>query len=288
MRPAGGRLSVVGTPIGCLDDITLRALRVLGEADAVLAEDTRRTRGLLSHHGISARVVSVHAHTSAARIEAIAGELAEGAHYALVTDAGTPVVSDPGAPLVAACAALGVRVEAIPGPSAVLAAISIAGLPAGEFRFVGFLPRAGARRRRALARIAAEPAAVVLFESPRRVGGTLRDLADTLAEGRRVAVCRELTKVHEEVLVDTPRALAERFSEAPRGELTLVIEASGDPDAAPRRDETAPGLDAYAAEVRALLAAGTSARDAGQQLARRAGVSKRDAYQFVLAQRDEA
>ncbi|HEX5660410.1 MAG TPA: 16S rRNA (cytidine(1402)-2'-O)-methyltransferase, partial [Polyangiales bacterium] len=149
-----GKLSLVATPIGNLEDITLRALRVLREASCVLAEDTRHTRGLLHHHGITTRLASLHAHTEQARIEALADELAAGAHLALVTDAGTPLVSDPGGELVRAAIERGVKVEAIPGASAVIGALCVAGLPAEHFRFVGFLPRAGKRRREALQAIA--------------------------------------------------------------------------------------------------------------------------------------
>ena len=171
-----GRLSVAATPIGCLEDITLRALRVLREADLILAEDTRHTRTLCAKHGIETPLRSFHAHTNEDRVKLLVSRLVEGAHYAMVSDAGTPVVSDPGVYLVSRAAAAGVAVEAIPGPSAVLAALCVAGLPVRRFVFEGFLPRGGGDRTRALDRIAQSADTVVLFESPHRIHATLQDL----------------------------------------------------------------------------------------------------------------
>ncbi len=269
-----GRLSVVATPIGNLEDITLRALRVLRECDAILAEDTRHTRALCTHHGIATPLRSFHAHTTDEKVRALIGELSAGAHLALVSDAGTPLVSDPGARLVAGAAEAGVTVESLPGPSAVLAALAVAGLRVGDFRFVGFLPKSGGRRTRALEQLARATEATVLFEAPSRVPGTLRDLAAAAGADRRAALCRELTKMHEEIARGTLGELASRYAEPPRGEVTIVVEGAAEPS-----DE----LDAEPAELaRVLLARGMRTKDAARELASAAGMSARDAYALVL------
>lgn len=272
-------LFVVATPIGSLEDITLRALRVLREADAILAEDTRRTRKLCAHHGVATPLRSFHAHTGDGRIRALVEELAAGASLALVTDAGTPVVSDPGARLTAAAAAAGVEVVPVPGPSALTAALSVAAVPASPFRFLGFLPRGGRRRRELLDEVASGRDATVLFEAPGRVGGTLVELA-ARAPGRGAAVCRELTKVHEEIARGTLAELSARFAEGARGEITLVVGAiEAEADAPP--DE-----EAVASRAAALLAEGLSPRDAARRLATDTGLGRREAYARVLAARD--
>jgi 16S rRNA (cytidine1402-2'-O)-methyltransferase len=194
-----GTLFVVATPIGNLDDITLRALRVLREADLLFAEDTRRTRILLDHHGIEARPVSLHAHNEAARCDRALAVLREGGGVALVSDAGTPLLSDPGERLVAAALGAGHRVEAVPGASAVLGALAASGLPAQPFTFLGFPPRKSGARRKLFERLAARSETLVLFESPRRVGRTLAELAEALGSERRGCVARELTRLHEEL-----------------------------------------------------------------------------------------
>ena len=276
-----GTLFLVATPIGNLEDITLRALRILRESECVLAEDTRRTRVLLQHHGIATRLASLHAHTSELRVDTLADELASGKHYALVSDAGTPLVSDPGAELVRAAVARGVKVEAIPGPSAVLSALSVAGVRSDHFRFVGFLPRSGKRRREALKAIASEPLTSVLFEAPPRLPETLRDLMESCGAGRRGAVCRELTKLHEEIARGSLQELSERFAEAPRGELTLVIEG------APLHEESDLEVVAVVAPVDpdALiderLASGLGAREVAKELASALGIDRREAYKRV-------
>lgn len=281
-----GKLSLIATPIGNLEDITLRALRVLGEVDCVLAEDTRRSRILLSHHGIDKRLVSLHAHTSEARVDVLADELSSGKHYALVTDAGTPLVSDPGAELVRAALARGVAIEALPGATAVMTALCVAGLAAEHFRFVGFLPRSGRRRREALAAIARERLTSVLFEAPPRLPATLDELREACGDTRRAAVCRELTKLHEEVARGTLAELSARFAEPPRGELTLVIEGAREPaiDEREQEPEAAPPLD-----VEALLeerrASGLGAREVAKELAERLGIDRREAYRRVVAHR---
>jgi len=273
-----GTLYVVATPIGNLEDITLRALRVLREVDAVLAEDTRHTRRLCERHGLGTPLRAFHAHSSPQTLARIVAELVGGARLALVSDAGTPLVSDPGAALVAAAAARGVRVEALPGASAPLTALAVAGLRADGFRFVGFLPRSGGRRTRALERLARDPLTSVLFEAPGRVGDTLRDLARIAGETRRAAVCRELTKAFEEIARGTLAELVSRFPDGARGEVTIVVEGLGN-DAA----DTDDAIDDPDALVREALAAGASVRDAARRLADAARIGKREAYQRALA-----
>jgi len=275
-----GRLSVVATPIGNLDDVTLRALATLREADAILAEDTRRTRVLCTHHGVSTPLRAFHAHSPDEKVDALARELAEGAHFALVTDAGTPLVSDPGARLVSAAASLGVKIEPIPGPSAPLAALSASGLRVGAFRFDGFLPRSGGRRKRAMgaARDAAE--ATVLFEAANRLAKTLRELTEVVGADRPAAVCRELTKLHEEIARGTLGELAERFAEGARGEVTLVIEGRPD-DAAPEPVDREAAIE----QARALLDEGLRTKAAARKLAEALGLTAGDAYAIVLEAR---
>ena len=266
-----GRLYVVGTPIGNLEDITLRALRILGEVDLVLAEDTRHTRKLLTHHGVETPLRAMHAHSSDADVARALGELEGGARYALVSDAGTPVVSDPGARLVAGARERGLAVEVVPGPSAVAAAISVCGLRAERFRFVGFVARGGSARQEALRGVAASPDAQVLYESPRRVAALLADLAPLLG-ARRVAVCRELTKLHEEVVIGTAAQLAARESLG-RGEITVVVEAA-DLAAAPF------DVDAF---IRERLAAGEKPSAIAKGVAGLSELSRREAYDRVMS-----
>ena len=288
-RPDRGRLFVVATPIGNLEDITLRALRVLREVELVLAEDTRRTKVLLAHHGITTRLASLHAHTHDSKIEALAGELAAGRAYALVTDAGTPLVSDPGRELIQAALARDVTIDALPGPSAVLTALCVAGVDADQFRFVGFLPRAGRKRREALASIAHDPAATVLFESPHRLRETLADLGKACGVARRGAVCRELTKLHEEVVRGSLAELSASFSEDPRGEISLVIEGRTRGEA---NDADAELDDAEPLDVDALLsarqAAGIAAKEVARELASLLDIDKREAYRRVVEHRAKA
>lgn len=277
-----GTLFVVATPIGNLGDITLRAIDTLRAADRVLAEDTRRTLGLLSHLGISGKPVDrLDAHAPAEAVERAAARLEAGESLALVTDAGTPLVSDPGAALVRLCAARGVRVVPIPGASAVLAAVSVSGLCAGPFRFVGFLPRGGPERREALERVAGTPEPVVLFESPERTQATLRDLA-AISPGREAMVARELTKLHEELARGTLRDLAADEREW-IGEVTIVLgEGAGDADA--------PALDEAEIERRIddALAKGRRARDIAEELALVLRVPKKDVYARVVQRRERS
>jgi 16S rRNA (cytidine1402-2'-O)-methyltransferase len=274
-----GRLSIVATPIGHLDDVTLRALKTLRGADLILAEDTRRTRKLLTHHGISARLRALHAHSSDSVIERCLGDLLAGQHLALVTDAGTPLVSDPGSRLVRAAGERGVTIESIPGPSAVTAALSVCGVPFDEFRFTGFAPRSGSKRDAWLDAIAGRPEASVFFESPARLPATLAELAERLAPERPVAVCRELTKIHEQVVRGSAAELADKFAAGARGEITVVVGA-GQAAAAQTVTDAAEVLEP---RIDALLARGISPRDTARMLARELGLSRREVYARVQA-----
>jgi len=274
-----GKLSVLATPIGNLEDITLRALRALREAELVLAEDTRNTRKLLAHHGVSVPLRALHAHSTDAAIARCVEELEEGKRLALVTDAGTPLISDPGAKLVERAHASGVEVESVPGPSAVTAALSVCGVPFDSFRFAGFAPRQGGKRVAWLERIAADPDASVFFEAPTRLCATLRDLGERLPPERELAVCRELTKLHEEVVRGNATELAQRFAQGTRGEITVVVGAG----AATAPDHASATERDLGASIDALLAQGLSPRDAARSLARETGLARREIYAKVLA-----
>ncbi len=265
---------MVATPIGNLEDVTLRALRVLREADLLLAEDTRRTRTLLDRHGIALLPRSLHAHNEAARSDEVLEALAAGRQVALVSDAGTPLVSDPGERLVARAIAAGHRVVPVPGASAALAALVASGLPARAFCFVGFLPRKAGERAARLAALAGRSETLILFESPRRVAGTLDELARAFGE-RRACVARELTKLHEELARGTLAELGARLGAALRGEVTIVVEG-----APPGAETTRP--EALRERVRALLAAGGSARDVAIRLARETGAPRRAIYAIAV------
>jgi len=269
-----GRLSVVATPIGCLEDITLRAIRILREADLILAEDTRHTRTLCSKHGINTPLRSFHAHTNEGKVDLLIAELVDGAHYAMVSDAGTPVVSDPGVYLVSRAANAGIEVEAIPGPSAVLAALCVAGLPVRRFVFEGFLPKSGGDRTRALDRIAQSAITVVLFESPHRIHATLNDLERTLDGDRQIALCRELTKMHEQTIRGIAAEVQSELADPARGEITIVIE--GRPADAPVDDIDLGAL------VLEWQREGLSTKEMTQKLQRDLGWKRNAAYQAIL------
>ena len=215
---------VVATPIGNLEDLPARALRILGEADAVVSEDTRTTLKLLSHHGLRKPLIAYFQHSPPRRLEEILERLKRGEKIALVTESGTPGVSDPGAKLVDAALEAGIKVVPIPGPSAIAAAASVCGFDVDSFHFAGFLPRKPGKRRKALGALAALDVTLFFYESPHRVAETLEDMHATLGD-RRMTLCRELTKIHEEVTRTTIAKAAERFrKEEPRGEFTLAIE----------------------------------------------------------------
>jgi 16S rRNA (cytidine1402-2'-O)-methyltransferase len=288
---SAGVLYVVATPIGNLGDVTLRALDVLRTVPLVAAEDTRLTRRLLDRHDVSTRTTSFHAHSSASRLEGLLEHLRSGADLALVTDAGTPIVSDPGADLVGAWAAEGGQVVPIPGPSAVLAAVAASGVTGPRWTFEGFLPRSGRERRTRLVQIAADPRGCVLFEAPGRVAATLRDLETACGPDRRAACCRELTKVHEQVvrgtLGDLRRAI-ERGEIPMRGEFVLVI-AMADAGAQPQGADAVPdGLAAARAEVDRLVAGGAARGDAARRVAAATGLPRRRLYGAIGAGRDRA
>jgi len=273
-------LYVVATPIGNLEDITLRALRVLREASLVLAEDTRRTRILLDHHGIAARPLSLHAHNEQARVARVLDALRAGDDIALVSDAGTPLVSDPGARLVRAAIEDGHAVVPIPGASAPLAALVASGLCAASFAFVGFPPRKRAARRALLAPFAARAEALVLFESPRRVAATLRELADLLGSERRACVARELTKLHEELARGTLAELAERYADGARGEVTIVVEG------APEHGASEPEPEDLEREIARRVGAGERPREIAAELSLATGLARRELYARAIAVRE--
>ena len=277
-------LFLVATPIGNLEDVTLRALRVLRDADAVLAEDTRRTKQLMRAYDIATPLVSYHAHNEAKRRESVLGRLASGAALALVSDAGMPTVNDPGADLAARAAAMGVRVFPVPGPSAVLAAIAGAGLPTDEFTFIGFPPPKSSQRAKRFKSFARNKATLITFVPPHKLIGTLEDAHAALGD-RRCSVCRELTKVHEEFWRSTlSEARAEFERRAPRGEITLVIEGyDGDQpalvsDEDDDDDNSAPSSSNVEDAVRSLLEDGASPSDASRRVAKELGVRRRETY----------
>ena len=268
-----GRLVVCPTPIGNLEDVTLRVLAALREADVVACEDTRRTRVLLDRYGVKARTISYHEHNEAARAAELVERMRSGEGVALVSDAGMPLVSDPGFLLVQACVAAGIGVEVLPGPSAALAALVVSGLPAQTWSFAGFLPR---KKGELAALLRGARSTLVAFESPRRVGTAMAVLAE-VDPARPVAVCRELTKVHEEVVRGTAAELAERYAaEEPRGEVVVVIGAAPEEAA-----DLGPALEAL---VR-LVDAGARARPAAGVVAELTGTSANELYRALMAAR---
>jgi len=273
-----GMLWLVGTPIGNLGDLTERARETLARADVIACEDHRRTRALLSHLGIPApKLVTFNEGNEARRLPELLEHVRGGKVVAVITSAGMPAISDPGYRLVAAAVEEGIPVDAVPGPSAALTALAVSGLPTDRFAFEGFLPRRAAQRRARLQQLAAESRTMVLFESPRRLAALLGDALGELGD-RRVAVVRELTKVHQEVLRGSLSELAERFKgEEARGEIAVVIEGI--------REERSPDLEELAGRVEELIGEGVSRRDAAARVARDAGVSRRALYEASLKRR---
>jgi len=272
-----GTLYVVATPLGNLDDLSPRAAATLCRVTAVAAEDTRRTKTLVQHVGSSAELVSFHSYSSESALRRILHLLGTGKDVALVTDAGTPAVSDPGAELVAAARARDVPVVTVPGPTAVAAALAVSGFPADRYLFLGFVPRKGGDRRRLLEIVAQSEWTVVLFEAPTRVAELLGDLAAACGDERRAAVARELTKVFEETRAGTLLELAGYYANAPvRGEVTIVVAGAG----RRARDERAPAPDPEE-RARALLADGMSRRDVAERLAEETGITRNTAYRLV-------
>jgi 16S rRNA (cytidine1402-2'-O)-methyltransferase len=269
-----GRLVVCPTPIGNLEDVTLRVLSALRDADVVACEDTRRTRVLLDRYGVAARLVSYHEHNEERRARELVERIRKGEAVALVSDAGTPAVSDPGFIVIRACVAAGLEVEVLPGPSAALAALVASALPPDRWRFAGFLPRRRAELRRVLEE---GGGTLVAFESPRRVAAALALLAEIDPE-RRVVVCRELTKVHEEVVRGSAAELAKRYrDEPPRGEVALVVAGPDRPAGGPSE----AGLDALAR----LVDAGAKPRAAAGVVADLTGDAANALYAASLERR---
>ena len=277
----GGTLYVVATPIGNMSDITLRAIEVLGAVPLIAAEDTRLTKRLLQRHGIDTRLTSYHARSPASRLDALLAHLGEGNDLALVTDAGTPAVSDPGADLVAAWAGQGGSVVPIPGASAVLAAVAASGVAGPRWAFEGFLPRSGRDRRDRLAAIAGDPRGTVLFEAPGRAAATLRDLATVCGTERQGAVARELTKLHEQIvrgsLGDLATAAADGNIPA-RGEFVLIVGMGDAEVAGSRSGDAEAALDAARADVERLVAEGVARGDAARRVAAQTGLPRRRLY----------
>jgi 16S rRNA (cytidine1402-2'-O)-methyltransferase len=290
-RSPGGTLYVVATPIGNLRDVTLRALDVLAAVPLIAAEDTRLSRRLLDRYDIKTRTVSYHAKSGPARLESLLDHLRGGADLALVTDAGTPIVSDPGEDIAVAWAGAGGRVEAIPGASAVLAAVVSSAIAGPRWGFEGFLPRSGRERRERLARIAGDDRATVLFEAPTRLRATLGDLAAACGANRPAAVCRELTKLHEEVARGTLQELSVAAANGTipnRGEIAIVVagrDAGRDSAGTPfERDEREhphgadDAVDAAVAEVERLVQRGVPRGEAARQVASARGIPRRRLY----------
>jgi 16S rRNA (cytidine1402-2'-O)-methyltransferase len=272
-----GTLFVVATPLGNLGDLTLRAAETLRAVPVVAAEDTRRTRGLLTHLGAAPQLLSFHQHSDERRVEALLDILRAGRDIALVTDAGTPAISDPGAELVAAVRAAGAPVVPIPGPSAVATALSVAGLGGDRYLFLGFVPRKGGERQRLLERAAAEEWPVVFFEAPNRLLALLEDLARLAGPERPAAATRELTKLHEEVRAGTLAELLEHFGRVdPRGEFTVVLGGAGKPAPPPDRSDEAAEL------ARDLLADGLTKKEVVRRLTETLGLARNDAYRLVM------
>jgi 16S rRNA (cytidine1402-2'-O)-methyltransferase len=272
-----GTLYVVATPLGNLGDLSARAAEVLRNTPVVAAEDTRRTRGLLSHLDAHPTLLSFHAHSAENRLDSILDILRSGRDVALVSDAGTPTVSDPGAELVAQARAVGMRVVPIPGASAVITALSASGLPADRHLFLGFLPRKGRERSRLLSRAAAEEWSVVFFEAPPRLVALLEDLIALAGADRLAAVARELTKMHEEIRTGTLGELADYYRTVPpKGELTIVLQGTGTP--APEPDRTEDAVE----QATSLLAEGLTRREVARRLTESLGLPRNAAYKLVM------
>ena len=272
-----GALVLVATPIGNLQDITARAVEVLRAADVICCEDTRHSSKLLQRIGVSDKpLVIVNEHTEHDSREKIVAMVAAGKTVALITDAGSPGVSDPGERMVRAVIDAGLTVTATPGPSAAIMAVTLSGLPAGRFVFEGFLPRSGVERKERLEIVATEPRTVVLYEAPHRLHKTLVDLESMCGADRRIAIAAELTKVHEDIWRGTLHEAVKRHTDGePRGEFVLVL-AGATPAAPPTDDE-------LVAALRAEIASGVSRKDAASRVAARFGVSKRHVYELTLS-----
>ena len=271
-----GTLYIVATPIGNLEDFTFRAKRVLEESDIIACEDTRHARVLLAHYGITTPVLSYHEHNEQERAAELVRRLISGEDVALISDAGTPALSDPGFPLIRGAIRAGIAVVAVPGPSAALVALSVAGLPTDRFVFLGFLPRRSAERVRALEAVRTLPWTLVIYEAPHRITAVLQDLLTVLGD-RRLALARELTKRFEEVFRGTlSEARTHVTVHPPRGEFTLVVEgAAGASPAVPNPEDAR-------SRIRELLRSGRSPKDAVAEVMRTSGLARREAYRLLL------
>ena len=272
-----GTLYIVATPLGNLGDLSSRAAEVLRSVPVVAAEDTRRTRGLLTHLGASPSLLSFHAHSADHRQNSLVDILLSGRDIALVSDAGTPTISDPGAELVSVAHASGIPVVPIPGATAVAAALSASGLAGDRYLFLGFIPRKGRERTRLLTRAATEEWSVVLYEAPLRLVSLLEDLVPLAGAERRAVVARELTKVHEEIRGGTLGELADHYANVPpRGEVTVVLQGTGAPVAEP--DRTGDAME----QATSLLAEGLTRREVVRRLTESLGLPRNEAYKLVM------
>lgn len=281
-----GTLYIVATPIGNLEDITQRALRVLGEVDIVACEDTRRTRVLLNHFGIKTKTVSYHEHNERERTEEICQLLLSGKNVALVSDAGTPLINDPGFRLTNAAIELNLTVVPIPGPTALVSALVASGLPSDQFFFAGFLPSRANARREKLAELGTIPTTLVLYEAPHRIAAALKDALEVLGD-RQATVAREMTKMHEEFARGSLRELVQRFDAGPaaRGEIVLVI--SGETiDETSSTGDTGPASSRLIERVRQLESEGLEAKLALKKAARELGMKRDEAYRVIVAEKN--
>ena len=277
-RVLSGTLYLVATPIGNLADLSERAIKVLSEVDFIAAEDTRNSMRLLTHLGISKPMVSYFEHNKRERGEQIAARLEGGESCALITDAGTPAISDPGEDMVALCAARGIPVTSVPGPVASITALTLSGLPTGRFTFEGFLSVNKAERRAHLSALANETRTMLFHEAPHKLQATLDDLARVFGEDRRIAICRELTKAHEEILrLTLGEAVAYYKEQSPRGEYVLVVEGAKDAVAASFWD----AMD-VPTHVQHYMSSGMAKMDAIKQVARDRGVAKNEIYKQMV------
>jgi len=277
-----GTLYVVSTPIGNLEDITLRAIRVLNEVDLIACEDTRHTRKLLNHYNINTRTISYHEYNERERAAELLKALETGSNIAIVSDAGTPGISDPGFPLVKLATAAGVPVVPVPGPTAFVAALTASGLPSDEFFFVGFLPPRSTARRRRLEELKQVESTLIFYEAPHRIAESLKDLRDVLGD-RLVVIAREVTKIHEEIVRGTLTELVSHFSSvnAARGEMVIIVDRNTihDQDVANEQSETVVDI------VADFAAQGLDSRAALKQAARKLGISRDEAYRRLSAER---
>jgi len=277
-----GTLYIVATPIGNLEDITQRALRILGEVDIVACEDTRRTRVLLNHFGIKTKTISYHEHNERDRSEQICQLLISGKNVALVSDAGTPLINDPGFRVTNAAIELNLAVVPVPGPTAFVSALVASGLASDQFFFAGFLPARANARRAKLEELRAIPATLVFYEAPHRIAATLADALDVLGN-RPAAIARELTKIHEEIARGSLHDLIQRFAETARGEMVLLISGAGIDEAA-TTEQTAPRR--LIERVGELEREGLGAKAALKKAARELGMKRAEAYRLLVAQKN--